>query len=88
MEDLDYIWASFFISYKIDIIHENLKWKYFIILFKNLPETAPICQIIALRKTNPSDIKSISLRKYRESILLKNEKNDALIDAVKFWTKK
>lgn len=88
LQDLDCIWSSFYLCYRIDILKENLKYKYFIILFKNLPKTAPICEIIALRKMNPSDIKSIELRKYRESVLLKNENSDALATAMKIWTNK
>lgn len=72
--------------YQIDITRERLGVRYFIALFKNLPKTAPICEIIAIREMNPAEIKDIELKKYRDSILLKspkNEENDQLILATK-----
>lgn len=63
---------------------------HFIALFKNLPKTAPICEIIAIREMNPADIKDVELKKYRNSILLKDEKNnnsDQLLEAAKAFAK-
>lgn len=89
IKDIDAVVSSFKNVYNIDITRERVAVRYFIALFKNLPRTAPICEIIALRETNPSEIKDIELIKYRNSILLKDEKNeeeDQLIIATKAFS--
>lgn len=50
------------------------------VLFKYLPEEAPICKIIKIRNMEPHEIKDINLKKYRDSILLDPEtEQDELI---------
>lgn len=64
----------------MDLINDNITFRQFIVLFKNLPEDCAIIRIIKIRNLSPSEIKDVELKKYRESILLEKEETpDALM---------
>lgn len=50
-QDADYIYASFFQAYGIDLIEQQgkLPWQKFIALFQGLPADTKICEVMSIR---------------------------------------
>lgn len=60
--DSKYIYSDFFAAYGIDLCKKRMHFYKFCTLFEGLPETARIVQIMKLRATDLSEIKSPPLR--------------------------
>ena len=66
--DSKYIYSDFFAAYGIDLCKKHMHFYKFCALFKGLPETAKTVQIMKIRATDLSEIKSPSLKQKYASL--------------------
>ncbi len=65
-EDADYIFASFFEVYGIDLTSCTLHWHKFLALFRTLPENCKFSKILSYRSCDTSKMKGEEKRFYTE----------------------
>lgn len=65
-EDADYIFASFFQIYGIDLSENHLHWHKFLALFKSLPEDCKFSKILSYRSCDTSKMKGEEKKFYSE----------------------
>lgn len=80
-EDLDLIYTSFIIDYKIDLRKDPVDMKTFVLLLQSLSEKTPLMNIIKLRNTSYKDLKDENLKMLKRKYSLK-QTEDSKIEAL------
>lgn len=91
-QDAEYIYASFFQAYGIDLLEEQGKmpWQKFIALFQGLPAGTKICEVISIRtreipepnKYNTKEIQALQDAKRIYALKIDNQETETFQDDV------